>query len=83
MLWIGPYLRDELSDVEKEEFEEVVKTHISVKKELELQRKIQNAVNKTDEFKKFKDSLNAAQSDFFRKHKKKVIELITFRLFAA
>ncbi|MEL6558893.1 MAG: hypothetical protein AAFQ94_11965 [Bacteroidota bacterium] len=83
-LWIGPYLRDELTDAQKSEFEMVLDSNEELKKEFSLQKDVIDTINKKTEFDDFKDALNQAQNSFFDKHKKKIAEIFLLSwIFAA
>ncbi len=83
-LWIGPYLRGELSESDKEEFELALDAHEELKKEYNLQRDIADTINGKEGFDNFKNALNEAQNNFFSKHKKKIAEIFLLSwIFAA
>lgn len=84
ILWIGPYLRGELTDAQKSEFEMVLESNEKLKQEFALQKDISETINKKSEFDNFKDALNQAESSFFNKHKKKIAEFFLLSwIFAA
>lgn len=82
-LWIGPYLREELSDSEKKEFEVALEANDALKKEYFLQKDVTETINRKEEFDNFKDALDQAQTSFFDKHKKKIAEISLLSWFFA
>ena len=53
-VWIGPYLRGELSDLKKKEFELALEANKELKNEYLLQKDIADTINRKSEFDNFK-----------------------------
>ncbi|MGB3466112.1 MAG: hypothetical protein WBA74_12620 [Cyclobacteriaceae bacterium] len=77
-LMIGPYIRDELTELDKRRFEEYLESSEELRKELKMEIELHGTINGKADYDQFRKSMEEAQQSFFQKHKKKIANIILF-----